>query len=63
MQAQANLLTYSEYVLQSVKEKAISACPLPATHVKEIMYPIATFENLEQLEAALKDECTVQRFI
>uniref|UniRef100_A0A6E8V386 DUF4806 domain-containing protein n=1 Tax=Anopheles coluzzii TaxID=1518534 RepID=A0A6E8V386_ANOCL len=63
MQAQAKLLTYSEYVLQSIKENPIGAWPLPATHVEAMMDPIATLDNLEQLEASLKDESTMQKYI
>ena len=63
MQALAKLLTYSEYVLQSIKENPIGAWPLPATHVEAMMNLIATLDNLQQLEASLKDESTMQKYI
>lgn len=63
MQTLAKILTHAEYSSQAINEGAFDKATPNITRMDEGIDPVNTLEELDVLEASLKDDNTVQKYI
>lgn len=63
MQTLAKILTHAEYSSQAINDGAFDKPSPNTTHMNESFDPVSTLEQLDELEASLKDNNTMQKYI